>query len=322
VESCRGNYFANIKSQNQSLDQNRTPTFGGRPHQFLALLNRITNLKILGGHTVIDVDSYRKNGYLVVKGVFSQEEVAAFREAAIQTQDHPGDLLSNTRLSQVVCDDRVIDIVREVLGGRPVYFGDSSCLLGSGDPGYHKDNSDRSDPNAPDWRSDYTIIRIGIYLQDHFNHSGGLNVRSGSHNIPSVSGGRNRYLRTHPGDLVLWNLRTTHSGNGSLLKFGRSISISPGITAILPKVFFLPFAEKRIALFITYGLDDRHLDRYIRFLKTRTYMIQTWANSKPLWERFNLPTENRIELRKIELDQVDELLAQSTDGYRALPYDV
>src|SRR5947209_3238764 len=119
------------------------------------------------------VDSYRENGYALIRDVFSRDEIEELRKNVFASADHKGDLMSNPLLRKVVLDDRVLSIARKILGGTPVYFTDSTCMLGDKSHGYHKDNADREDPNAPDWQSNYTIIRFGLYLQDHSRHSGG-----------------------------------------------------------------------------------------------------------------------------------------------------
>jgi hypothetical protein len=33
-----------------------------------------------------------------------------------------------------------------------------------------------------------------------------------------------------------------------------------------------------MALFLSYGKEDHHMDRYMRYLKTRSYAIDRWKN--------------------------------------------
>src|SRR3954462_4462530 len=96
-----------------------------------------------------------------------------------------GDILSKDELRYTVLDDRILHLVKTVLGGNPVYWGDSNYHFGVGFRGFHRDNVDRTDMTAPDWDGDYPIVRLAIYLQDHKNYSGGLKIRVGSHVNPS-----------------------------------------------------------------------------------------------------------------------------------------
>jgi hypothetical protein len=233
----------------------------------------------------VDTESYWKNGYTIVRNVFTPEEIQNLREGAFASRESrgraSGDLLSNPWLKSILVDGRLVEIAREILGRDDiVYYGDSTYTIKPGTVGYHKDNADRSDPNAPDWQGDrYTQIRFGIYLQDHKKHSGGLNVRRGSHNIPSNTGGKTVYLRSGVGDVGVWSLRTSHSAGGVILKFPRWINPDPARVKWYPKRLHAPRHQDRISLFAALGADDHHAARYIEYLKTRTYMVNIFRAS-------------------------------------------
>lgn len=233
----------------------------------------------------VDVDHYWQHGYTVVRDVFSPEEAADLRERAVRTREHQGDLLSNPELYQVVCDARILHIARALLRDTPVYFNYSSAKFGFHGRGFHKDNADRHDQQAPDWRDPYTLLRMGIYLQDHHDHSGGLNVRHDSHRWVSTTRGKTRYTATRLGDVVIWNLRTSHAANGVRLKFARGVGVEPWLVEHLPESWLLPTEGERVALFLTYGLDDEHLERFIAYSKTRAFMIDLWRASTNVSEQ-------------------------------------
>jgi hypothetical protein len=229
----------------------------------------------------VDAERFWKQGYLHLRGVFAKEEIAEYRAAAEKLTKYEADLLSHPVFRKYVLDDRVLHTARTILGGKPVYYGDSNLMIGDGSFGYHKDNADRDNINAPDWtQGRYTIIRFGLYLQDHSRHSGGLNILAESHNDLSAFVGRSVYVQTEPGDLVVWNLRTNHSGSGRLLWFPRSLHLRAGIARKLPAFLFRPPERHRYAMFASYGLDDHHLKRYIKYLTTRTYQAEIWRSSK------------------------------------------
>jgi hypothetical protein len=229
----------------------------------------------------INTDAFWQNGYLLIRDVFSEVEIEELRKRILELVPYGcGEILSKPFLGKVLLDDRLLNIAQKILGGKPVYFGDSCCVIGNDSFGWHKDNADRKDANAPDWQSKYTLIRFGLYLQDHSKHSGGLNVKARSHNSVSGEECRTVYLATRLGDLVVWNLRTTHSGNGLLLKFLRSLHLDPGRAAFLPRSFMAKEERERVAIFFTLGLDDHHLQRYIAYLKTREYMVEIWKATK------------------------------------------
>lgn len=264
--------------------------------------------------------AFWENGYALIRNVFDREEIEVLRKHAYQSRLHKGDLLSNPLLRRVILDDRVLDIAGKILGDTPVYFGDSNCVIGEKSHGYHKDNADRTDIKAPDWQSKYTLIRFGLYLQDHSKHSGGLNVRAQSHNFISAQKGKNVYLATSPGDLVVWNLRTSHSGNGHVLKVMRGLHLDPRIADRLPRFLFSSTDRERVALFFTFGLDDQHLKRYITYLKTRAYMVSTWRNSEYNDAVWHAITGKALIVKDVWKDIREEAELGMNEFYIPIPY--
>src|ERR1043165_3900363 len=182
----------------------------------------------------IDKKKFEEDGYLLVQNVFTPSEIEQFRKLAYEQFEidkkkkldvyHPGskakynkgDLLSKEKLHQVLLDDRILEIARTILGTSDIlYFGDSSYQIGTGMRGFHRDNIDRTDLNGPDWKGEYTLIRLGIYLQDHKNYSGGLKIKVGSHKNPD---GKAIFVGNEVGDVAVWSLKTLHSGNAVRLK--------------------------------------------------------------------------------------------------------
>ena len=178
----------------------------------------------------------------------------------------------------------LLRIVHAIVPGQPVHFGDTSRSIGYQPPAFHKDNPDRFNGKGPDWRSPYTITRFGLYLQDHRTHSGGLALRDRSHETPSLRGGRPFAVPTAPGDIVLWSLRTTHSGFATRLRGLVNAFLPLTVMALVlgddyrpSRLLFRPLAaEPRIALFASFGIRDQHLDRFLRQLRTRDYAVRQW----------------------------------------------
>jgi hypothetical protein len=230
---------------------------------------------------IIDKKRFDEEGYLIVKNVFSPEEIESLREKAYHQYEldtkkglaftipgipskarySKGDLLSKELLRDTLLDDRILTIARTILGSNDIiYFGDSSYQLGVGLRGFHRDNIDRTDYNGPDWKGEYTLIRIGIYLQDHKNYSGGLKIKIGSHKQPS---GKPIFVGTEVGDVALWSLKTLHSGNGVRIKFFPNLSIDKGEGRI-PDFLKKDEAKERISFFMTFAVRSSHMDRYIK----------------------------------------------------------
>lgn len=198
-----------------------------------------------------------------------------------------------------------------------VYFGDSSFQTGRGDRGWHKDNrvSDRFDHAGLDWNGRYPLIRAGIYLQDHAHHSGGLGIRVGSH-LPfwaarpplprslrrraSQLHGRPILVASEPGDLVIWNLRTTHTGNSVRIKHLPWLKLSPRNEARLPPWLSVEEERKRAAMFATYAARSEHLDRYVDYLKTRDYALDLWRKARVTDEVREAARKRGLTVMKVE----------------------
>jgi hypothetical protein len=241
---------------------------------------------------IIDKKFFDENGFLIVKHVFSPSEIADFRKRAyeqyaldqqkkldfqlpnlaIKARFAKGDLLSKELLHQILLDDRIITIARTILGSNDlIYFGDSSYQIGTGLRGFHRDNIDRTDLNGADWKGEYSIIRLGIYLQDHKHYSGGLKIKAGTHKNKD---GQVMFVDSEIGDVVLWSLKTIHSGNAVRLKFFPNYSINTsGKENMVPSFLKKDEQQERISLFMTFALKSAHLDRYLNeYIKKRPEM--------------------------------------------------
>ena len=128
------------------------------------------------------LERYKKDGYFHLKNVFSKDEIANFRNTIIGLHEGnlPCEVLTYESLRNIILDDRVLMPFRTILGEQLVYFGDSTIRneVTDGFRSFHRDSQlDFEDPT----KSVYPIARMGLYMQDHLNNSGGLKLRKGSH---------------------------------------------------------------------------------------------------------------------------------------------
>jgi hypothetical protein len=144
-----------------------------------------------------NLETLRRNGWLLVKNFFDEAYCNSLREACIKANSEGlagSDLLSNKYTSHLFANERFIKLLTELNDGKPVYFGDSGFQIASVEGrisnGFHKDSVDRKNQNGADWKNDYSLLRVGIYLQDHKNFSEGLVVRSGSHLTTDLNTGK------------------------------------------------------------------------------------------------------------------------------------
>jgi hypothetical protein len=258
----------------------------------------------------LDRSVFRDRGYTVVRGLFEPEEVRRLRAIAQNTvaqaereghvasdpgsegtiRSGAGDLLSLPSLRHVLLDPRVLGVVAELLGGQPQYFGDSSFRIGkNGVRGWHRDNVNRRRwRGGPDWQDPYPLLRCGLYLQDQSRHSGGLALRPRSNRPGLVRPTLPKLVDAGPGDLVVWELRTVHSGEAVRLRGLPDLPLHPRLQTLLPDGVRLPDDGERIVMFMTFARPGDHLDHYIDYLKSRDYMQAAWAGSRfepEVWEQ-------------------------------------
>lgn len=254
--------------------------------------------------TSVDTARFRRDGYLRLGNLFSAEEMAAFNREADECQaarergESIGeDLLANRHLRQIMLDDRILAVARALIGGKPIYFGDGQFVVhkptnkvGT----YHKDNVDRLDNGGPDWRCEYNLVRFGVYLEPHRGTSGGLLVQAGSHNHMARSRivevlkeevirpltFKAHYMGLPLGDVVVWSLRLTHAGMGRYIRPAPFIPVTERNGRFIPEMIkSAPVTRQRRAVFFTLGAAGPHMDRYVAYLKTRGYQVETWKKS-------------------------------------------
>jgi len=263
-----------------------------------------------------------RHGWVIFRDVFSSSEIESLRRMALQPKqiEHQGDILSNPAVPSeaFLLNPRIIEIARQLLQTRICYFGDSSISINGNILGFHKDNANRYDAGAPDWKSDYNLVRLGLYLQDHAEHSGGLSVRDQSHTTSDHSFGQPVCVPTRTGDVVVWKLTTTHSGEAVRFRWAKSAFVPIALAKLirrrglrtLGKAIFRPRQRnERIAFFATMAGEGRHLSNYLNYLKTRQYAVQSWRNSKLADERRKSASEAGLEL----IDMYDEARAANLD---------
>jgi hypothetical protein len=295
------------------------------------------------------VKQFWQEGALLFPNVFSPEEVMNWRqeiEAALPTWQSTNlilaapmggsiktDLLANALLSKLLMEPRIITIAHAILGAEPIYFGDSTFVYGPSRPSWHRDNrvSDRSCFQGLDWQGQYPLIRFGLYLQDHKQHSGGLGVRLHSHLPVTKKGslvnlkflprrvrsflahhtGKAVHMDSSPGDLVIWNLRTLHSADSVRLRWFPKLRLAPFLENRLPPWAKVAGDGKRMACFMTFAAPSPHLDHYLNYLLTRDYMRDIWKHST--WDEKTLGQARAAGMYVIN-EKIADLMPTSSGG--------
>lgn len=272
---------------------------------------------------MIDKEKFNADGYLLIPKVFTTSEIEQLRKltyeqyeidkskkldfqlpnVATKAKYNKGDLLSKEKLHHVLLDDRILKIAKTILGTNDIlYFGDSSYQIGTGQRGFHRDNIDRTDLNGPDWKGEYTLIRIGVYLQNHKDYSGGLKIKVGSH---KNADGKPVFVGNEIGDVAVWSLKTLHSGNAVRLKFFPNFSINrAGREGMVPAFLKKDQQYERISFFMTFAVRSSHLDRYIKeYSLKRNDTLENLKASKYTESVLNLAKQKHLEIIKLVPEQ-------------------
>ena len=270
----------------------------------------------------LDVDRFWERGYAILHDVYTPEEIEQIRQEAYDSRGTGGDLLANPLLRHVITDGRMAAVAAKLLGTDEIYYGgDSSFTINGTQCGWHKDNTDRVDGNAPDWDSRYTQLRFGIYCQDHVTHTGGLNLKIGSHDIKNTTDGETLYVKTQPGDLAVWSMRITHSGNGMLLKDPEAGYPEPLEQKNFSPEEVCPADGDRIAIFAHLGAHDSHAERYGDYLKTRTYMVNAWRKRPYDDDAYAAVAESGLILRDMPKEVMNDPKAGLSELWQPFPYE-
>jgi hypothetical protein len=181
--------------------------------------------------------SLEGDGYTLLKGVFSSEEIAAARDAILATAvtgeqflDNAGgkilpDFLEIPALKPVAelrLAPKLLEALDRYYGHRSAYrfCGHSDIGINRVVSGWHKDILNgvyTSYMKQSPWSTGaggerYQILKAGIYLQDHADNSDALQVVPGSHLRPGVDTVGAIWLRPALGDCILFDQRITHRG--------------------------------------------------------------------------------------------------------------
>ncbi|MFO1109689.1 MAG: phytanoyl-CoA dioxygenase family protein [Bradyrhizobium sp.] len=284
--------------------------------------------------------SFEQDGFAIVRDVFSPQEIADMRRRielqvevdraegkfeqtffdAMGVKTGQGDLISKIHLRDYLLDDRILGIARSLLPAQPLtYFGESTYQLGSSGRVFHRDNVDRDKAAGPDWDGPYPLLRIGIYLQDHRRHSGGLKVKAGSH---LRDDGRAVLIDNNAGDVVVWNMRTLHSGNAVRLRLIPNFAAIPPSSNLrrlklgedrIPSWMQLPLQRERAVMFMSFGVESKHLDRYqSEFLKAHDP-----ANEETIKARFGNEVWELLQRKQL---RVSRLHPETASNWRALKH--
>jgi hypothetical protein len=183
----------------------------------------------------IDPTVFIKDGFIVLRNILSDDEVIKLRKI-LETYflhhgvkifggiSQPNAAVLIPELDWIFSHPKIIDALKNLLDNKNLMFT-SHCDIHSGIvTGWHKDDGTSSDKSNLGYFDcltydveDCQVYKVAIYLQDHTNNLAGLKVKPGSHKIASTEVGEEIYLKTRVGDIIIFDVRLTHSGQSDIL---------------------------------------------------------------------------------------------------------
>jgi ectoine hydroxylase-related dioxygenase (phytanoyl-CoA dioxygenase family) len=179
------------------------------------------------------LDFYKKNGYVILENIFSQEEITVFKNEVLQyiknNKTIPNaegitipDFIKYPEflmLTKVKENKKIQDKLEEIFGGNNYRFCSHNDIGINRIVGWHKDklNGKYAKYETIDIWSNYNdenheIVKVLIYLQDHSQDNYGLKLVPNSHLKKKIE--TNKSIRLHPklGDVIIFDQRITHRG--------------------------------------------------------------------------------------------------------------
>lgn len=154
-------------------------------------------------------ESFFKNGFVLIEDVLTKEEVAALRKKLhrkLNAEDKNfltiSDILSEEDIYRIQFSPKILNVLRAVYGGKFEYINHFNLqynMVDNSGPaqGWHLDADSECDPTPSDYLFDptYRHGKIGVYLQDNTQLSGGsIDAIVGGHR-PFLTSSRNKMIR-------------------------------------------------------------------------------------------------------------------------------
>ena len=252
--------------------------------------NTFTNAAI----TADDKAAFEREGYHLIRPLFSKAEAAHWRDQINAVFDFPPEPDAAARIAgathtladgvtttenfwPVIFNERLLATVSALIGDDIRYTQHSDLHINLPGGRWHRDNAHRDFGVGPDWdetEQPYRVVRVAIYLSDHHASNSSLVVLSGSHRRET------RQART---EYVIWNkLRgfLRRRGRNNLLSHifltapRRVLRTQPGDCVIFDQRLMhaggvIRGPEPKYAIYLSFGIDNQHSRNHRAFFLDR-----------------------------------------------------
>jgi hypothetical protein len=229
-------------------------------------------------------DALIKDGFICVENVLSVKEIKKLRDSVKKYMEtcelfsvtykgktQPNAAVKIPELSWIFAHPTILSTLRDIFGDTKIMFTSHCDIHSRTLSAWHKDDGmqvteggyfEQSSYDSEDCR----VYKVGIYLQDHNNNLGGLRIRRGSHRVSSLNEGEEVYLQTKAGDIVIFDVRLTHTGQTEVVpiswllkpvkvlrRIARKLGVEFNRTDRLLKGLYDRIAGDRLSIFFTFG---------------------------------------------------------------------
>lgn len=244
------------------------------------------------------LDSFKKDGYVLIKNVFTVDEMDELNQISEQHfQSHgmyksygknqPNCALEMPKIAPFLFHEKIASALQKVLETEDVILTGSTGLLDNMVSGWHKD--DGQGDYFPSYRQEnmYTepcsVVKVGVYFQDPAG-STGLVIREGSHKVDSLVEGPIKELSPRMGDILIFDVRITHRSEPMafyekvMMKLSSRVLSEKKSTKLYSSLRSLRNRTTRRMLTVCYGINNQVTEDYSReTMRKQLRLIQRTA---------------------------------------------
>ncbi len=234
-------------------------------------------------------EKIQEDGFAIIENILSNREIIALRKSLklffmanglpmLGGLTQPNAAVETPEISWIFHHPKILHAVRQALGQEEIVFTSHCDAHTRTLSGWHKDDGMQVMPGGYFGHPMYDqnkckVYKVAVYLQDHSNNDLGLTVRRGSNRLATYDQGEEVYLKTRPGDIVIFDARITHTGQRWVIspnsRFHRPIKfLKRGLNKLFKidhkttdrhiKSFCDRFFDERMSIFFTYGLPNEY----------------------------------------------------------------
>ena len=185
---------------------------------------------------------YDKQGYIILKDIFSEEEINKAKEIILEYKKN-NKLLSNSSgytianfidikdleyISTLKDNSRIHETLKVIFNGDNYRFCSHNDIGINRIVGWHKDKLNgiyekfqKNDIWKEYNNEKHEIVKVLIYLENHDNTNDGLKLVPGSHLVRFIDSSKNIKIKSNIGDVIIFDQRITHRGNEKQVKDSR-----------------------------------------------------------------------------------------------------